>query len=240
MPAIAARFPWSTDGLVCWCLHLWEETAVLFTSDHGFYFGEHGLFGKRRFRWPDDTPFEEGFARGWGLSHGLIYRSPLHREITQVPLLLYLPGAAPGRVRGLVTLPDLMPTILDMTGARVPERVLACSLVPLIRGETARLHDIVVTSAPLEEQGDMTRTVDDRARQALEISPSTITDGEWDLLYAVHGDPVELYHGAADPAHGREVSGEHPEIVASLHDRFVRFLEQAGTPERNLAPRRQV
>ncbi len=221
-------------------LHLLEETAVLFTSDHGFCFGEHGLFGKRRFRWPDDLPFEEGFSRGLTLSQGFLYRSPLHREITRVPLLMRLPGVSPRRIRGLVALPDLMPTVLDLASADTPHTVQAHSLLPLIRGEVDTTHDIVVTSAPLEELGDVTKTVDDQSRETLERSPSTITDGEWDLLYAAEGEPVELYHSAVDPGHEHEVADEHPEIVSRLHKRFVDFLEQAGAAERTINPRRRL
>ena len=45
-------------------LGLYDDTAILFVSDHGFYFGEFGIFGKRRFRWPDNTiPVMEAMAR---------------------------------------------------------------------------------------------------------------------------------------------------------------------------------
>ena len=45
-------------------LGVYDDTAILFASDHGFYFGEFGIFGKRRFRWPDNTiPVMEAMAR---------------------------------------------------------------------------------------------------------------------------------------------------------------------------------
>ena len=45
-------------------LGIYDDTAILFVSDHGFYFGEFGIFGKRRFRWPDNTiPVMEAMAR---------------------------------------------------------------------------------------------------------------------------------------------------------------------------------
>ena len=68
-PATKAKSPW----LIIWfgyliervrVLNLLENTAIFFLSDHGFYFGEHGLFGKRRFRWPDGSGFDEGFRQG--------------------------------------------------------------------------------------------------------------------------------------------------------------------------------
>jgi len=221
-------------------LGLSKNTAVLFLSDHGFYFGEHGLFGKRRFKWPDNIPFEEGFRRGLTLFQGSIYRSPLHHEITRVPLLIRVPGAEPKRLQDLVTIPDLMPTILDMAGVDIPTRVQANSLLPRLHDKDVIPHKIVVTSTPLEELGVMTKTVDDHQRKTLELSPSTITDGEWDLLYAARGEPIELYHSKLDRGHENNLADEHPEIVERLHQEFITFLEAVGTPERAIEPRRRL
>jgi arylsulfatase A-like enzyme len=219
-------------------LRLTKNTAMIFTSDHGFYFGEHGQFGKRRFRWPDNIPFEEGFSKGLTLSHGSIYRSPLHPEVTRIPLLMSLPDEPTGRVRGLATLPDLMPTVLELAGVEPPDTIQAPSLLPLIRGKSESPHEIIVTSTPLEELGEMTKTVDDHHRKTLEISPSTITDGEWDLLYATQGEPIELYHSKSDPRHELNVARENTQIVERLHEAFLAFLENQGTAEESLQPRR--
>ena len=50
-----------------------------------------------------------------------------------------------------------------------------------------------VTSAPFEEVGELSKTVDGQNRVVVEVSPSSITDGVWDLLYAAEGQKVELY-----------------------------------------------
>lgn len=221
-------------------LGLLENTAIVFLSDHGFYFGEHGLFGKRRFRWPDDSGFEEGFAKGHTVNDRTVHRSPLHNELVRVPLFMYLPGESGRRVPGLVQLPDVMPTLLDLAGIAAPERVQARSLLPLVRGETDALHDIVVSSAPLEEVGTLSKTVDDQAREIVEVSPSTISDGEWDLLYAVSGQAVELYRRNEDPGHQHNVAAQHADVVRDLHARFVAWLEAQGTPEAHLAQRRSL
>ncbi len=221
-------------------LGLLDDTAIIVTSDHGFYFGEHDQFGKRRFRWPGNLPIEEGFARGMTLGQGLTYRSALHNEVTRVPLLVRLPKATPRRIDGLVSLPDLMPTILELGGAEIPPRAQARSLIPLIQGQASQGHDFVVTSAPFEEVGNVSKTVDDQGRETVEISPSTITDGTWDLLYAVHGAPVELYRTVEDPGHRQNVITEYRDAAASLHSKFVRWLEQMGTKDKFLDPRRAL
>lgn len=221
-------------------LNLLDNTAIIFVSDHGFAFGEHGLFGKRRFRWADDSTFEEGFAKGRTMHEQTVHRSPLHNEVIQVPLMVSLPGQAARRIPGLVTLPDLMPTILELAEVEVPDCVQAQSLLPVIQGKTENLRDMLVTSAPFEELGQISKTVDDQNRTVMEVSPSTITDGTWDLLYSVSGQPVELYRTKEDPGHLNDVSAEHPEVVQQLHAKFVQWLRQVQTPEKHLNPRLQV
>ena len=216
-------------------LNLLDDTAILFVSDHGFYFGEHGLFGKRRFRWPDGSGFDEGFAKGMTVHQRQVHRSPLHNELTQVPLLMRLPGEGGRRVPGLLSLPDLMPTLLDLLGMEAPARAQAKSALPLLKGEP--IHDLVATSAPFEEVGELSKTVDGQNRVVVEVSPTSITDGEWDLLYAVEGQRVELYHAKEDPGHREDLSASRPEVVADLHARYARWLRSIEAPERFLSQR---
>lgn len=221
-------------------LGLLENTAVLFLSDHGFYFGEHGLFGKRRFRWPDGSNFEEGFAKGMTVDERMVYRSPLHNEVTQVPMMMHMPGVTGRRVPGLVSMPDLMPTILEMAGAPIPERVQARSILPLIEGRANTIHDLLVTSAPLEEAGQLTKTVDDKAREVVELSPASITNGEWDFLYSVQGQKMELYRTREDPGHQNNLIENELAVAADLHHQYYSWLESIGTNEMHLAPRKKL
>ena len=219
-------------------LNLLDDTAIIFVSDHGFYFGEHGLFGKRRFRWPDGSGFEEGFAKGLTVHQRQVHRSPLHNEVIQVPLLVYLPGVENRRVSGLLSLPDLMPTVLELLEIPLPARTQAKSALPLIGGES--IHDLIVTSAPFEEVGELSKTVDGQDRVVVEVSPSSITDGEWDLLFAVEGQKVELYRSKEDVGHQRDLSDTYPDVVEALHSQYVKWLNSIETPARYLEPRGQL
>ncbi len=219
-------------------MNLLDDTAIFFLSDHGFYFGEHGLFGKRRFRWPDGSSFDEGFAKGMTVHQRQVHRSPLHNEVIQVPLLAYLPGVSSRRVSGLLSLPDLMPTMLDLLDLPIPDRVQAKSVLPLVKGE--KIHDLVVTSAPFEEVGELSKTVDGQNRVVVEVSPSSITDGDWDLLYSVEGQKLELYRSKEDIGHQRDLSEAHPDVVAQLHGQYAQWLSDIDTPERFLVPRMQL
>lgn len=220
-------------------LGLMDDTAIIFTSDHGFYFGERGQFGKARtldhrgvFRMPAHDPISTVDVR-W-------HWSPLYDEVAGVPLLIYLPQADPTRQEALASSPDLMPTILQLAGLEIPEAVQASSLVPLLHGEQDRVHDHVVTSWPLYSPGQSTRVVDNRARRIAEWLPATITDGEWTLLYAAEGEPAELYHTASDPKQEKNVFEDNELIARELHVQLVRFLEKVGTDESLLAPRRRL
>ena len=45
-----------------------------------------------------------------------VERSPLYRELTNVPLMVRGPGLEPGRRSAMTTAPDLAPTILELAG----------------------------------------------------------------------------------------------------------------------------
>jgi len=51
------------------------------------------------------------------------------------------------------------------------------------------------------------------------------------------GEPVELYRTQEDPGHTHNVAAEYPEVVERLHAQFLRWLQEAGTPEDMLALR---
>ncbi|NLE77219.1 MAG: sulfatase [Chloroflexi bacterium] len=135
-----------------------DDTAILFTSDHGFLFGEHDFLGKSH-----------------SSAHGF-ETAPLYQPISHIPLLIRLSGQQEGRcIPALAQPPDLMPTILELAGVVTTEtvsgqaamQVLQCgiyghhawrldpamlhghSLAPLLRGEAQRVRDLAVSSHTL-------------------------------------------------------------------------------------------
>jgi arylsulfatase A-like enzyme len=204
-------------------LDLLDKTAIIFTSDHGFYFGEHGYFGKGE--------VERG---GW-------IRSPLYDEVSRVPLLIQAPRARAQRISALACQPDLMPTVLDLAGAKAPRGIYGRSLLPLMRGSRKPRHDIVISSWPLYGAGiSATRVVDAVERMVKENFASTIFDGEWTLLYSAEGGPVELYHTRRDPGQKKNLFRQNRKKAQELHARFVATLEAQGTSELLLGPRRKL
>lgn len=88
-----------------------EETLVIYTSDQGFFLGEHGWYDKRF----------------------------MYEESLRTPLLIRWPGVtSPGSVvRSIVSNLDFAETIVDAAELVVPDDMQGASLRPLLRGETA-------------------------------------------------------------------------------------------------------
>ncbi len=85
-----------------------ENTIVIYTSDQGFYLGEHGWFDKR-----------------W-----------IFEESLRSPLLVRWPGVTkPGSTSArLVSNIDFAETFLELAGLPIPEDMQGRSLVPLLKG----------------------------------------------------------------------------------------------------------
>ena len=215
-----------------------DETAIVLTSDHGFYFGEHDLFGKMiRSNTKRSATGEE---QAWGPDDRVWRRSPLYEEVAHVPLIVHVPGLSPRRVPALASAVDVMPTIMELAGAPPRDDLHGHSLVPLLRGETEEERAFVVTSMPLTNPGSPVRVVDDVLRRVVEFQPATITTREWALLYAAEGQPVELYRLDVDPAQATDLAGQHADVVARLHEMYVRLLERVRTSDELVTPRRRL
>ena len=94
-------------------LGLRESTAIVFTSDHGYHLGEHGFWQK----------------------------SNLHEEVLRVPLVMSVPGYAPGRSRSIAELVDIYPTLSELADLNIPDAVQGDSLVPVLKDPTASVKE---------------------------------------------------------------------------------------------------
>jgi arylsulfatase A-like enzyme len=232
-------------------MSLMEKTAIIFTSDHGFYFGEHGgLFGKSVTVLEKDEklvpiPWDRG---GWipapyqivkkgpskrKESRGGWEDSPLYEEVAAIPLIVYVPGVTPGTCDGLTSAVDLMPTVLDIMGQEVPSFVEGRSLLPMVKDPSLGGRKYVLTSEPFANPGEYTHMVDGVARPLIKAPITTVTTEEWSLLYNIEPGLSELYNLKNDPRQERNVIHENIDVARELHQQLVRFMQETHvSPER--------
>jgi len=151
-------------------LGLAENTLVVFTSDHGHYFGQHGLTAKGPFH------FEDGI---------------------RVPMIARWPGRVPaGRVStALQSLVDYTPTFLAAAGLAVPGSMAGKSQLASWGGDDAAARSRVAVEFRHQPSKLNLRTyVDARYKLTLWNHP---LDGE---LYDLETDPGESCNLWGDPA----------------------------------------
>jgi arylsulfatase A-like enzyme len=209
-------------------LSLMDRTVIIFTTDHGFYFGEHGgIFGKMQLIDPMTT----------GGGPGEWTHSPFYEEVTAIPLMIYMPNNQPGVYKGLTSAVDLMPTVIDIMGYKVPSTVEGISLLPTLKNRSLPGRKYVISGVPFVNKGETQKSVDNRERVTKAYSCTTITTDEWSLLYSPEAGLSELYNLKTDPRQEKDVIREHPEIARELHTYFMKFLVDTKVPEHLIKPR---
>ena len=105
---------------------LLDETLVVFTSDHGEEFAEHG-----------------------GFTHDTQYQELLHVPLVVRPPATLLPEVPrPLRVGGVARSVDVLPTVLEMLELPRPEGLAGRSLVPSLRGGRIDHEPLVFSQWP--------------------------------------------------------------------------------------------
>lgn len=150
-----------------------ENTIVIYSSDQGFYLGEHGWYDKR-----------------W-----------IFEESLSMPFLIRWPGVVkPGtRSKAIIQNIDYAPTLLEAAGAAIPEDIQGRSLVPVLRNE-GRTPDAWRDAVYYAYYGEKTHNVpphDGIRTSRYKLFRFTGT-GEWQL-FDLEKDPQEMRSIHADP-----------------------------------------
>ncbi len=215
---------------------LTENTAIIFTTDHGFYFGEHGgLFGKMHFARRDD-----GSMYWHGDPDSQWAHSPLYEELVHLPLLVSVPGVEPGVYPGHSSVVDVMPTVMELFGKTPPGWVDGRSLLPAMRDLSTTGREYTISTIPFANPGDRVRSVDNVLRTLSTGLVTTVTAGEWALLYSVDPGKSELYHLPGDPQQGSNVIGENAETARELHGLLVKFMRETNVEDGLVQPRLEL
>jgi len=227
-------------------MNLMEKTAIIFTTDHGFYFGEHGgLFGKLTRLDPSELPYWLDLRRAWvdtsrfDAVMGAWTQSPLYEELIACPLLIYVPSITLGVSQALTSAVDLMPTVLDIMGLKVPVQVDGCSLLPILQDTRLKGREYVVSTHPFSNPAEIVSSVDGQKRVDMTGSDTTVTTEEWSLLYCLTRPPM-LYHLPSDPRQEKNVIQQYPEVAKELHRLLVDFMRENELAPNLLEPRLEM
>jgi N-acetylglucosamine-6-sulfatase len=173
-----------------------DDTVFVFTSDHGYWYGEHGLSVERR------LPYEEA---------------------ARIPLLVRYPRLvkAGSLIDDVALSIDLAPTLLELAGFEPPHTMDGRSLAPLLRGE--RPGDWR-TSFLIEYYTDTVfpRVLDMgyKAIRTERYKYIHYTDLEgMDELYDLKSDPYEMNNIIDDPAAQETLGQLKGELQTFLKDR---------------------
>ncbi|MFM9058560.1 MAG: sulfatase [Planctomycetaceae bacterium] len=187
-----------------------ESTVVIYTTDNGWYMGEHGLYDKR-------FMYEPGL---------------------RVPLVARGPGVKPGVVPPqFVANIDLAPTFLDLAGVAVPEWMQGRSLVPLLRGAAPADWRTSVYYRYYHDPGHHDTRAHYGVRTATHKLIHYWRQDAWEL-YDLGADPHELHNLLFDPAEAArpEVAATFAELkaeIARLQRHYAddgRFADPATLP----------
>ena len=138
---------------------LFSDTLIIYASDHGEYLGDHHAGAK-------------GF---------------FHEQSAHVPCVLRLPQSWENRQHGvisddLVTLADILPTVVSAAGGSPSDDVDGQDLIALARGELEPRRYLEATSGPPEK-----------------ATYYGITDGRWKYMWYPEGGAEQLFDLKTDP-----------------------------------------
>jgi arylsulfatase A-like enzyme len=167
---------------------LTENTVVVYTSDQGFYLGEHGWFDKRFI-------YDESF---------------------KTPLLIRWPGVVePGSTSDqMVQNLDFAQTFLDMAGIEAPDDMQGESIVPLLKGEDEKWDRDAVYYHYYEYPAvHMVKRHYGIVTREYKLAHFYYDVDEWEL-YDRMKDPMELNNVYDDPAYAGVVADLKEKLAA--------------------------
>jgi hypothetical protein len=188
---------------------LTENTLVIYTSDQGFFLGEHGWFDKRF----------------------------MYEESLQMPFIARFPKEVPSgqTCKNLACNIDFAPTFLDIAGLTIPTYMQGRSLLPIMKGrsprnwQTVAYHRYWMHRDPDHNAYSHYGIRDQRYKLIYWYNegynlPGTNHGGEdreWEL-FDCQVDPLELFNVYSDPKY-REVLQE---MMAALEQKMAEIGDE--------------
>ena len=163
------------------------NTIVIYTSDQGFYLGEHGWFDKRF----------------------------MYEESLRTPLLVRFPGhIKPGTtIDALVQNLDYAPTLLDYAGVKIPADMQGESFKDLVSGKTKKWRDAIYYTYYEYPSIHMVKRHYGIKTKRYKLIHFYYDIDEWEL-YDLQKDPNEMKNVYNDPAYAAVRKEMHAKLDA--------------------------
>ena len=166
---------------------LYDHTLIVVSGDHGESLGEHGE-----------------------RTHGFfIYNATLH-----VPLIFHLPARAPAKtVTGIVSLADILPTVLQILHVEVPTEVQGSSLLPLIAGKDKNPARSLYAETYLPR---------------LHFNWSELRAVETDNFHFIDAPKAELYDLTRDPGETQNLFTQKKAVGEEMRAKLAGLIREYG------------
>jgi len=169
-----------------------DNTIIVFTSDHGYWYGEHGLNEERRLA---------------------------YEEALRIPLLIRYPRAIAGgqRPAQLVLSIDVAPTLLEYAGVSATSVLQGRSLVPILAGDSPDWRDSFLVEYYSDTVFERIFHMGYKAVRTNRYKYIEYTDLDgMDELYDLDADPYELRNVIGDPGYARTLAEMQAELKRLL------------------------
>ena len=164
---------------------VYQNTVIVFTGDHGESLGEHGE-----------------------KTHGFfIYNATLH-----IPTIIRLPGGpAATAVPALVSLPDLMPTVLAYLKIDVPSEVQGRNLLPLLKADSKEGPRSLYAETFLPR---------------LHFNWSELRGAETENYHFIDAPKPELYDLTRDPGENNNLYAQKKAVADEMRAKLTTLIQQ--------------
>ena len=186
-----------------------DNTAVVFTSDHGEMIGDHAMLEKRSF----------------------------YEEASRVPLLIRAPWIGGGdKVPGSISQIDLVPTLLDLLDDDIPVHLQGTSQLGVLKGEeTLDDNDVFIQWNGIHPEMEDRHLGSSEINRMLTLPWRSVVSDRWKLnlcagdqceLFDLRSDPHEMNNLFNDPTHRDRIR----DMAARVHTWQVRTGDTAPLP----------
>lgn len=181
-----------------------DEVCFIVSADHGESMGEQGIY---------------------------IEHASATEAVHHIPLIMKVPGVTkPGQViDGFIYNVDVIATITDLVGLKIPSGWDGKSFLPALKGEHWQGHNYVVMD------------------HALYVCQRAVRDEKWYFIRTyhpglyLHFDEVTLYDLVNDPHQIHNVAGDYPDVVKEMdHRLFTWQHEQMRRTDFKVDPMQKV